>query len=73
MRGQGGKGGGGGAGGGGGGLGEKAGGEEAHGRPWKVEGGLLLLVFLGGGSGDGFAAGYYRRMLFTEGAKKEVA
>lgn len=45
-------------------LAEKAGVEEAHILPWKIDGDLLLFFFLSGGAVAGFAAGYYWRSLF---------
>ncbi len=45
-------------------LAEKAGVEEAHFLPWKIEGDLLLFFMLSGGAAAGFTAGYYWRILF---------
>jgi hypothetical protein len=47
-------------------LAEKAGVEETQVLPWKLEGDLLLFVFLAGGATAGFAAGYSWRKLFSE-------
>lgn len=46
-------------------LAEQAGVAESQILPWKVEGDLLLFVFLAGGATAGFAAGYYWRSLFS--------
>lgn len=54
-------------------LAEKAGVEESHVLPWKIDGDLLLFFFLSGGAVAGFAAGYYWRQLFSEGNNKDVA
>jgi len=51
-------------------LADSAGVTESHILPWRVEGDLLLFVFLAGGSIAGFAAGYYWRTLFS-GSKPE--
>ena len=46
-------------------LADSAGVAESHILPWRIEGDLLLFVFLAGGSIAGFAAGYYWRTLFA--------
>ncbi len=38
---------------------------ESHLLPWRIEGDLLLFVFLAGGVAAGFAAGYYWREIFS--------
>ncbi|MHB9052571.1 MAG: cobalt ABC transporter permease [Thermoleophilia bacterium] len=45
-------------------LAEKAGVQESHVLPWKIDGDLLLFFFLSGGAGAGFVAGYHWRTLF---------
>jgi hypothetical protein len=45
-------------------LAEAQGRTEAQVLPWRIEGDLLLFVFLAGGVAAGFTAGYYWRGLF---------
>lgn len=46
-------------------LAEATGAQESHILPWRIEGDLLLFVFLAGGAIAGFAGGYYWRMMFA--------
>ncbi len=54
-------------------LAKDVGAEEAQVLPWRIEGDLLLFLFLVGGAAAGFTAGYYWRMLFLEKPEPEKA